>query len=992
MSMTKPAKPSRPPRKTTKRTNRKVEDLPPPYVGLRYFGPKQAKLFAARDDDVEKCAREFNEARILILHGTTGCGKSSFLRAGLKPYVELMNGGKVFDEADGELPVIRSGEDPLERIARKMFDDISKCEAHYAKEENRLLPLAPWGYIKGRIREAKLDATDWLSFRAKTTGRNAARLSEAIRRYAGAVDVCPVIVIDQAEEVFTGETTLANEEQMTAGKRAEREARTNEYFIFLRAFAESETRARLIISLRTEYKGQFDDKLRAYVTFSGTQHAIRGFHLPDLETAKLVEAIKRPASLPEYNLSFEDGAPEKIARALESIPIGGRLPVMQVACLRLWQKERDRLDWAAKHQKSAATGIHIRAENIDELGPMDKQIDQFLRESFARMYREFNTRGGDVPDYVAQFDDWMRLLRVRLVELQADGRATTRRISNKELSSDANKALQGDCHNTDEALTPEQLEKEKPELFSEFDWLALDRVGILRKDVQDNPTGRGKQAAWWMLGHDSVGLALERWRLIFGNDSMSMMKMDARARTSKDAKLFVEPLETWSISVPEELLWDRYLIQLAMNPDGERVRPDVDLASRLGLHLVEAPELRALKDHEDQGLSWKSLLSAMEKQRKSGHHVLFLCERNNIAGFQEELGVDPNDWKDIAIADAFYGNALIGPVIFQDEGDSADGTRLSSDMNQARRDTQDRVAKVLDYLVEQDVEILCFDISAQTMVQLALSICGRDPANISKIKFRLDDSITLPNHARDFLFAKMQRANREAAETKSSKKTFIIGSDYGRAVAKQTGHRVHFSLLDLTSISRNRENTKKGYLRMAQRSVTHTVWNLGYPPNAAVSEALELRIASLAYHVTNRIRSQPDDFVRLVHKKHENLELRRGFTLSREVVRDTIRDCFDFHHFEDYGFQFYRKDSEQRYWVEEDPRYAAKRSRDIYFRLLELRGAANQKFKTYEEIVRTTEPSAQVRTLNECAWNNYLIFNFYDAERQITQAVRLLQK
>jgi hypothetical protein len=56
-----------------------------PYKGLGYYAEEDASLFAGRDKDVVVCAAKLAEwkIRLLLLHGSTGCGKSSFLRAGL---------------------------------------------------------------------------------------------------------------------------------------------------------------------------------------------------------------------------------------------------------------------------------------------------------------------------------------------------------------------------------------------------------------------------------------------------------------------------------------------------------------------------------------------------------------------------------------------------------------------------------------------------------------------------------------------------------------------------------------------------------------------------------------------------------------------------------------------------------------------------------------------------------------------------------------------
>ena len=62
-----------------------------PYKGLNFFTSRDVLLFSQRDEDIEDCAALVDDftTRVLILHGSSGSGKSSFIRAGLIPRLEL---------------------------------------------------------------------------------------------------------------------------------------------------------------------------------------------------------------------------------------------------------------------------------------------------------------------------------------------------------------------------------------------------------------------------------------------------------------------------------------------------------------------------------------------------------------------------------------------------------------------------------------------------------------------------------------------------------------------------------------------------------------------------------------------------------------------------------------------------------------------------------------------------------------------------------------
>src|SRR2546423_390929 len=58
-----------------------------PYKGLNRFCTADAPLFSQRDREIDEVTALLSnfDTRVLLFHGGTGTGKSSFLRAGLGP-------------------------------------------------------------------------------------------------------------------------------------------------------------------------------------------------------------------------------------------------------------------------------------------------------------------------------------------------------------------------------------------------------------------------------------------------------------------------------------------------------------------------------------------------------------------------------------------------------------------------------------------------------------------------------------------------------------------------------------------------------------------------------------------------------------------------------------------------------------------------------------------------------------------------------------------
>jgi hypothetical protein len=100
---------------------------PEPYKGLNYFAAADSVLFSQRQeiDEVVAITASF-DTRVLLLHGGSGTGKSSFLRAGLLPRLEKMPrdyGYNFFlphevkqDGSVGDPLLIRATDDPIARV------------------------------------------------------------------------------------------------------------------------------------------------------------------------------------------------------------------------------------------------------------------------------------------------------------------------------------------------------------------------------------------------------------------------------------------------------------------------------------------------------------------------------------------------------------------------------------------------------------------------------------------------------------------------------------------------------------------------------------------------------------------------------------------------------------------------------------------------------------------------------------------------------------
>ena len=167
-----------------------------PYKFLDYYTERDAQLFFGREAEVESVSSQIVAHRSFILHGRSGVGKSSLLRAGLMPRLKAA-GHHVF--------VIRSFTDPLhqmtaalahllnDEVPRATFDETASAPAEASSMNNALMQSGAWSL-------AAVDEHD------------AASLAELIRRAEQRWPARSVIFfLDQFEEFFTllGEETRA---------------------------------------------------------------------------------------------------------------------------------------------------------------------------------------------------------------------------------------------------------------------------------------------------------------------------------------------------------------------------------------------------------------------------------------------------------------------------------------------------------------------------------------------------------------------------------------------------------------------------------------------------------------------------------------------------------------------------------------------------------------------------------------------------------------
>jgi WD domain, G-beta repeat len=275
-----------------------VELPPSPYPGLRPFEPQEWPIFFGRERMTDAVINLLIDQHLVVVHGDSGCGKSSLVRAGVLARLEQERA--------------RSG-------VRWRTCEMLPREAPI---QNLALAIA-------KLQEADADP-DFIHQirRALNHGRDApAAVAQLLRRDADD-NVC--ILVDQFEELFSF---------------ARRHGRDEAQLLvdFLVGLQDSPPQGLYaILTMRSEFLGVCARFKGLAETVNQTQYL-----LPQMERAALLRAIREPAVLYDGEVSRE------LAERLVADAGGGQdqLPLIQHGLMVVWRRKTGAptgITWAAE--------------------------------------------------------------------------------------------------------------------------------------------------------------------------------------------------------------------------------------------------------------------------------------------------------------------------------------------------------------------------------------------------------------------------------------------------------------------------------------------------------------------------------------------------------------------------------------------------------------------------------------------------------------------
>jgi hypothetical protein len=264
--------------------------LESPYPGLRAFDTDESLLFFGRETHTEALLRRLAESRFLAVVGSSGCGKSSLVRAGLLP--ALFRGYLVSATSRWRFAILRPGTAPIDALAAAL--------------------------AKGGL----LGPSPDLAALRQTLGATSGGLVEAVRRAGLAPGESLLVVVDQFEELFR----FAHEDG-----HGDAEGQASLFVGLLLRAVESDVPIYVTLTMRSDYQGDC-------AQFPGLPEALNRsqYLVPRLTRDQRREAIVRP-----LELVGTAAAPRLVNRLLNDAGDDpDQLPVLQHALLQTYRHWR----------------------------------------------------------------------------------------------------------------------------------------------------------------------------------------------------------------------------------------------------------------------------------------------------------------------------------------------------------------------------------------------------------------------------------------------------------------------------------------------------------------------------------------------------------------------------------------------------------------------------------------------------------------------------
>jgi Skp family chaperone for outer membrane proteins len=269
-----------------------------PYVGLKPFDTEDSLFFFGRKQQTAELLKKLHQTRFLAVVGTSGCGKSSLIRAGLIPYLKA---GFLVEDRDQWCQIVMNpGMTPLHAL-------IQAISNAFPESDNSTID------IQSHIEQIKKTGLRYIV--------------DCISAHVDGEQTNILLVVDQFEEIFDCLNQAKNNEQKDNARKF--------VSIMLGLSTQRILPVYSVLTMRSDFLGDCDRFYGLPETMNQSQYLV-----PRMSRGQRMEAIKGPSALLAVQLS--DRLIQRLLNDSSENP--DHLPVLQHALMRtwdIWQQSND---------------------------------------------------------------------------------------------------------------------------------------------------------------------------------------------------------------------------------------------------------------------------------------------------------------------------------------------------------------------------------------------------------------------------------------------------------------------------------------------------------------------------------------------------------------------------------------------------------------------------------------------------------------------------
>jgi WD40 repeat protein/Na+-transporting methylmalonyl-CoA/oxaloacetate decarboxylase gamma subunit/ABC-type oligopeptide transport system ATPase subunit len=336
-----------------------MSDLP--YPGLRPFQHDEIDIFFGREEHIDQLITRLGKTQFLAVIGSSGCGKSSLVRAGLLANLVtgfLAKAGTrwwVVEMRPGDRPFARLAESLLKTKFGEVYQKSLKKEFGQDTDLPAMDPAQALAFLQAELRHIPLG------------------LHRVLRETPLPERTNLLLVVDQFEEIFRycqqGDTNETRANMDTAKAFVALLLAGNRPSTLLK-----EPRVYVVITMRSDFIGEC-------ALFHGLPEAINQglFLTPRLIREQLHDAIVMPAQV--FNGKVEPALVNQLLNEVGNEP--DQLPLLQHALARMW-------DFA----RQDAEPVVLTLEHYDKVGKLATALSQHADEA----YQELNLQQQQIAE------------------------------------------------------------------------------------------------------------------------------------------------------------------------------------------------------------------------------------------------------------------------------------------------------------------------------------------------------------------------------------------------------------------------------------------------------------------------------------------------------------------------------------------------------------------------------------------------------------------